>query len=111
MDALVTYTFVCLAENQVATAVDVAALDVGAVRAHALSLLREHASAAAVEVWQDEGVVALIARDGVRPSHGRRPDVDLEEPRSDDNRIAISELDDQPIATNWRSRGRSSYNS
>ncbi len=74
MDCLVTYTFVCLAENQAATAVDIAELGVDAFHAHAIALLREHASATVVEVWKDEGVVALILRDGVRPlSDGASP--------------------------------------
>lgn len=63
---LSTYTFLCLAQNQVATVVDVQALEAGAIRAHAFNLLREHASAACVEIWRDEVLVEAIARDGVR---------------------------------------------
>jgi hypothetical protein len=59
-----TYTFVCLAANQVATAVDIQDLDEGAHRRHALSLLRDHASAQAVEVWRDEAVIDLVERAG-----------------------------------------------
>ncbi|WP_184717336.1 hypothetical protein [Caulobacter sp.] len=61
-----TYTFVCLADNQVATAVDVQALAPDAYVAHAWSLLREHASAVSVEVWRDEAVIVVIERDGAR---------------------------------------------
>jgi hypothetical protein len=67
MESPTTYTFVCLAENQVATAVDIAELGADAFRAHAINLLREHASAATVEVWQGEAVITVISRDGVRP--------------------------------------------
>lgn len=59
-----TYTFVCLATNQVATAVDIQDLAEDAYRRHALSLLRDHASAQAVEVWRDEVVIDLIERAG-----------------------------------------------
>ncbi|PXA74345.1 hypothetical protein DMC25_25475 [Caulobacter sp. D4A] len=59
-----TYTFVCLAANQVATAVDIQDLDEGAYRRHALSLLRDHGSAQAVEVWRDEAVIDLVERAG-----------------------------------------------
>jgi hypothetical protein len=68
MESLVTFTFVCLADNQVATLVDVQAMSEEAFRAHALNLLREHASTATVEVWKDETVLATIARDGLRAS-------------------------------------------
>lgn len=61
-----SYTFVCLAENQVATLVDVQALGEEAFRGHALGLLRDHASAATVEVWRDDAVVALVDRGGLR---------------------------------------------
>jgi len=63
-----TYTFFCVGQNQVATIVDVQALAADGVRRHALGLLREHSSVASVEVWQDEGVIALVERDGMRPS-------------------------------------------
>jgi hypothetical protein len=62
-----TYTFICLAQNQVATVVDVQVLASDGVRGHAMALLREHASAASVEVWCKEAVVAVIDRDGLRP--------------------------------------------
>ncbi len=69
-----TYTFVCLADNQVATAVDVQVLAPQAYVAHAWGLLREHASAASVEVWRDEAVLAVIGRDGARmPSNKISP--------------------------------------
>ncbi len=71
---MLTHTFVCLAENQVATAVDVQTLEEAAVRAHALGLLREHASAASVEIWREDVVIALVGRDGVRSI--ARPDAD-----------------------------------
>ncbi|PIB96244.1 hypothetical protein CSW60_17065 [Caulobacter sp. X] len=64
--AMDTYTFVCLADNQVATAVDVQALSPDAYVAHAWGLLREHASAVSVEVWRDDAVLAVIERDGAR---------------------------------------------
>lgn len=62
-----TYTFVCIGENQVAVTVDVQALADEAYRAHALQLLRDHASVATIEIWCDEAVVDSLARDGVRP--------------------------------------------
>jgi hypothetical protein len=66
MDQPVAFTFVCLADNQVASFVDVQVLSEGAHRAHALQLLREHASAVTVEVWRGEAVWEAIGRDGVR---------------------------------------------
>ncbi len=62
----VTFTFVCLAKNQVASMVDIQALAPEGYRQHALGLLREHASAETVEIWRDEGVWEIVARDGVR---------------------------------------------
>lgn len=61
-----TFTFVCLAPKQEATHVDIQALARDAVRAHAFGLLREHASAATIEVWHEDAIVAVIDRDGVR---------------------------------------------
>ncbi|MBO9546988.1 hypothetical protein [Caulobacter sp.] len=61
-----SYTFICLTDNQVATFVDPQPIDAEAIRSHAFNLLREHASTAVVEVWQDEKLVEKIARDGVR---------------------------------------------
>jgi hypothetical protein len=72
-DTLSTYTFLCLAQNQVATVVDVQALEADSIRAHAFILLREHASAASVEIWKDEALIDTIARDGVR-ALGRQDD-------------------------------------
>jgi len=66
---MAVYTFVCLARNQVAGAVDIQDLPSEGYRQHALRLLREHASAAAVEVWWDEEVLETIERMGV----GNRP--------------------------------------
>jgi hypothetical protein len=68
---MITYTFVCLAQNEAATAVDIQVMGPEAVRGHALSLLREHASATSVEVWRDDRVIAIIDRGGVRASTGR----------------------------------------
>jgi hypothetical protein len=62
-----TFTFVCLAANQVATHVDLQALPDEAHRAHAFSLLREHASAQTVEIWRDDAIVAVIDREGTWP--------------------------------------------
>jgi hypothetical protein len=59
-----TYIFVCLAGNQVATAVDIQDLNEGAYRRHALSLLCDHSSAESVEVWRDEAVIDLVRRAG-----------------------------------------------
>lgn len=59
-----TYTFVCLAGNQVATAVDIQDLAEDSYRRHALSLLRDHASAETIEVWRDEAVIDLVERAG-----------------------------------------------
>jgi hypothetical protein len=47
-----TYTFVCQAENQVVIAVDIPAWPWAAI--------------AAVEIWRDDAVVAVIDRTGVR---------------------------------------------
>jgi hypothetical protein len=59
---MAVYTFVCLARNQVAGAVDIQDLPEGRHRQHAVGLLREHASAAAVEVWRDDEVLETIDR-------------------------------------------------
>ena len=61
------YTFVCIRENQDAVTVDVQALADEAFRAHALQLLRDHASVATTEIWYDEAVFDSLARDGVHP--------------------------------------------
>jgi hypothetical protein len=61
---MTVYTFVCLAPNQVAGTVDIQDLPSGAYRQHALGLLREHASAAAIEVWRDDEVLETIDRTG-----------------------------------------------
>jgi hypothetical protein len=60
-----TYTFVCLAENQVAVTVDARALD--DYRAHGWQLFRDHAGVASIEVWCGDVVVETLTRDGVRP--------------------------------------------
>jgi len=73
---LQSFTFVCLADNQVATHVDVQALAPGAVRGHAIQLLREHASAATIEVWRDDKVWEVVGRDGVRAIAADRDQVD-----------------------------------
>ncbi len=62
-----TFTFVCLSEKQVATAVDIQTLEEQAYRRHALLLMHEHASAVAVEVWREDVVVDTIERDGDWP--------------------------------------------
>ncbi len=62
----VSFTFVCLAGNQVATHVDVQELAPAAVRQHAIQLLRERADAATIEVWRDDKVWEVVGRDGVR---------------------------------------------
>ena len=59
---MVVYTFVCLTRNQVAGTVDIQDLPDGSHRQHAVGLLREHASATAVEVWRDDEVVETIDR-------------------------------------------------
>jgi len=61
-----SFTFVCLADNQVATYVDVQELAPAAVRQYAIQLLREHASGTTIEVWRDEVVWEVVGRDGVR---------------------------------------------
>ncbi|USQ95398.1 hypothetical protein [Caulobacter sp. RL271] len=61
-----TLTFVCLASNQVASFVDVAKLRPGRHRAHAQQLFREHASAETIEIWRDDKVWEVIAREGIR---------------------------------------------
>jgi hypothetical protein len=48
--------------------VDVQSLALDAFRGHALGLLRQRASAATVEVWHDEAVIAVADRGGVRPA-------------------------------------------
>ena len=60
------FTFVCLMKNEVSTAVDVQVLPTEAYRAHARSLLTEHASAATVEVWRDNEAIDRIERGDVR---------------------------------------------
>lgn len=65
-----TYTFVCLAQNQVATSVDIQTLSDQAYRQHALSLLREHASAMSIEVRRHEGVIDVVDRAGGRADGG-----------------------------------------
>lgn len=67
MGSVETFTFVCLAANQVATVVDIQALPETAYRARAFFLLRQHAGVETVEVWRAETIVARIDRDGVRP--------------------------------------------
>lgn len=62
-----TFTFVCLSEKQVATAVDIQVLEDQAYRRHALLLMHDHASAVAVEVWRDDAVIDTIERDGDWP--------------------------------------------
>ncbi|MDR6624512.1 hypothetical protein [Caulobacter segnis] len=64
MDAAIT--FVCLADNQVAVHRQVLSLPPETYRRQAFHLLREHAAAAAVEVWRDDALWEVIARDGVR---------------------------------------------
>ncbi|CAN7482639.1 hypothetical protein [Caulobacter sp. LjRoot300] len=77
-----SFTFLCLADNEVATHVDIQALDADGLRAHALGLLREHASAARIEVWQNDDLVLTLPRDGVRPFSSKRG------PVADDGAIA-----------------------
>jgi hypothetical protein len=67
MASTATYTFVCLADNEVATHLDIQTLAADDVRAHALGLLRAHASAARIEVWLSDDLVLTLPRDGVRP--------------------------------------------
>jgi len=62
-----SFTFICLADNEVATHVDIQEMGADGLRAHALSLLREHASAARIEVWRNDDLVLTLPRDGVRP--------------------------------------------
>ncbi|SFI55862.1 hypothetical protein [Caulobacter sp. UNC279MFTsu5.1] len=81
MVPLQSFTFVCLADNQVATYVDVQELAPAAVRQHAIQLLREHASAATIEVWRDDVVWEVVGRDGVRAIAGGR---EAAEPASDE---------------------------
>lgn len=64
-DALLAYTFLCVGRNQVATRVDLQAMEPAGIQAHAINLLREHGSATAVEVWKDEVFVGLIDRDSM----------------------------------------------
>lgn len=66
MSASDDFTFVCLADNQVATFVDVQTMGADGVRRHAMGLLREHASASKVEIWRQEAVLEVIDRDGAR---------------------------------------------
>lgn len=83
MSLPVTFIFICLAENQVATFVDVQVLEEGGVRRHALSLLREHASCAMVEIRRGDEVWEVVGRDGVRaiavPSNSGSHDAGLVE--------------------------------
>jgi hypothetical protein len=54
--------FVCLTRNQAAGTIDIQDLPDARHRQHAVDLLREHASAAAVEVWRDDQVLETIDR-------------------------------------------------
>lgn len=56
------FTFICLARNQAAGQIDIQDLPEGGYRRHALSLLREHASAETIEVWRDDEVLEVIDR-------------------------------------------------
>lgn len=85
----VSFTFVCLAENQVATHVDVQELEPSGVRQHALQLLREHASAATIEVWRDDAVWEVLGRDGVRAVAAGR---EAAEPASDETTSAAASV-------------------
>lgn len=69
-----TFTFVCLTEKQVATAVDVQVLQDGEYRRHALQLMHEHASAVAVEVWSGDTAIATIDRNGSWPRAAQAQD-------------------------------------
>jgi hypothetical protein len=60
------YTFFCVTQNQTATVIDIQDLPGEAYRQHALLLLREHVSAAAVEIWREEDVLEIIDRSSVR---------------------------------------------
>ena len=68
-----TFTFVCLSDKQVATAVDIQALEEQAYRRHALLLMHEHASAVAVEVWRDDAVIDTIERVAIGQDPPLRP--------------------------------------
>jgi hypothetical protein len=59
---MAVYTFVCLTRSDVSGMVDIQDLPGGSYRQHAMSLLREHASAAAVEVWRDDDLLETIDR-------------------------------------------------
>lgn len=61
------YTFVCLAENQVAVHVETQGVDGDDYRAHGRELFRAHSRVAVIEVWQDETIVEAFDREGVRP--------------------------------------------
>ncbi|MGR4863221.1 hypothetical protein [Caulobacter sp. LARHSG274] len=61
---MAVYTFVCLGRNQVAGTIDIQDLPGGGYRQHAFGLLREHVSAAAVEVWREDEVLETIDRTG-----------------------------------------------
>lgn len=56
------YTFLCLGPNRQAAVIDIQPLAHDAIQAHAANLLREHASAASIEIWRDEMFVALVDR-------------------------------------------------
>jgi len=56
------FIFVCLKQNEVSTVVDMQVLPTEAYRAHARSLLAEHASTEAVEVWRDNEAIDRIER-------------------------------------------------
>lgn len=73
MAMIADFTFICLGDNEVATHVDVQAMSAEGIRAHAIGLLREHASAARVEIWQSETLALVLPRDGVRVWPGARP--------------------------------------
>ncbi len=74
----VAFTFVCLAANQVAVHRELATLPPDHCRQRAFQLLRDHAAAATVEIWRDEAVWEVIARDGVRAIRAEPADPDAQ---------------------------------
>jgi hypothetical protein len=65
---MTVYTFFCQGADRAPSLVDLQDLPSEAYREHALSLLREHASAAAVEVWQEDNLLDIIESDSVPES-------------------------------------------
>lgn len=57
-----TYTFMCLDNRGVATAIDIADMAEADYRRHARILLQSHLSARSIEVWTDTALIDVVER-------------------------------------------------